>query len=225
MNITALFFIILGFWIFILQNKINHLEKLVNGLKDKKRTLPLEEEEYIATEDITAKEVTYNEPVMMEAEELQSSVRTFQESHAPREPSKVLSFISNYFTQGNLLVRIGGVILFFGLAFLVKYAAEHSVISMQMRLLGIAIIAVVLMVIGWRLRDREGAYGQVLQGLGIAMLYLVIYAASKFYALLSLDIAFALMLVVVLLGSVLAVKENALPLALFLPQAVFLYPS
>jgi len=227
MNTSALLFIILGFWIYTLQNKINHLEKLVNGLKNKKPYLPLEEEKIISTEDDTVKdelpEASY-ETISLEAEELQSSVKTFKASPTPREPSKVVSFISNYFTGGNLLVRIGGVILFFGLAFLVKYAAEHSIISMKMRLVAIAVTAVVLIILGWRLRDREGAYGQILQGLGVAMFYLVIYAASKFYALLTLDIAFALMLLVVILGSVLAVIEDSLPLALFATAGGFLVP-
>ncbi|MBT8348104.1 MAG: DUF2339 domain-containing protein, partial [Sulfurovum sp.] len=227
MNTTALFIIILAYWVFLLHSKINHLEKLVNELRDKKRYVPLNEEEYVSTEELTVKDALQeasDETVALEADELQSSVKTFQDSHTPPEPSKVVSFISNYFTQGNLLVRIGGVILFFGLAFLVKYAAENSIISIQMRLLSIAMIAVVLIIIGWRLRDREGAYGEILQGLGIAMLYLVIYGASKFYALLSLDIAFALMLMVVLIGSVLAVMENALALALFSTAGGFLVP-
>ena len=161
------------------------------------------------------------------SEENPSSVETFKQLHSEsteKEPSKVVSFITNYFTGGNLLVRIGGIILFFGLAFLVKYAAEHSVLSMQSRLIFIAVAAIALMIVGWKLRDREGAYGQILQGLGIAMFYLVIYAASKFYAILSLDIAFALMLLVVVIGSVLAVMEDALPLALFSTAGGFLVP-
>ena len=217
----------MGLWIFTLQSKISHLEKLVNGLRNKKQYLPLEEEKYISTEDTTVKDElpeASNETVALETEELQSSMKKFKASQTPKEPSKLLSFISNYFTGGNLLVRIGGVILFFGLAFLVKYAAEHSIISMKMRLIAIAVTAVVLIVVGWRLRDREGAYGQILQGLGVAMFYLVIYAASKFYALLTLDIAFALMLLVVILGSVLAVIEDSLPLALFATAGGFLVP-
>lgn len=142
----------------------------------------------------------------------------------PREPSKIVTFIRNYFTGGKLLVRIGGIILFFGLAFLAKYAAEHSIISIEIRLWFIAIVATALIIVGWRLRDKEGDYGQILQGLGIAILYLLIYATSKFYTLLSLDIAFILMLLVVIIGSVLAVMEDSLPLALFSTAGGFLVP-
>ncbi len=230
MNISALFFIILGYWVFTLHSKINHLEKLINSLKNKKQYVPIEVEESTSiiekrVED-EAEEV-FIDTVPSKVEEATSSVETFNQTYSeptPREPSKLVSFITDYFTRGNLLVRIGGVVLFFGLAFLVKYAAEHSIISMQTRLIAIAVAAIALVIMGWKLRDREGAYGQILQGLGIAMLYLVIYGASKFYELLALDVAFALMFAVVILGSILAVVENALPLALFAMAGGFLVP-
>lgn len=238
MNTEALFIIILAFWIFTLQSKIKHLEKMVYELKEKYRPAVAQEEVVLEKETTapvqqTVGEVAQNESIeaLEPVEEIGSEVEVFKEAYAkpqtPQrevEPSALMTWITNYFTGGNLLVRIGGVVLFFGLAFLVKYAAEHSIISMEMRLWGIAFAAVVLMVIGWRLREREGAYGQVLQGLGIAMLYLVIYGASKFYGLLTLESAFVLMLLVVIVGSVLAVIEDALPLALFASAGGFLVP-
>jgi len=231
MNLSALLFIILAYWVFVLQNKIRELEKIVQRLKDVSVHSKLEESLYEPVIDETTLENEEIEPdtqpVTVEVEEYTKPVRTFRQEHqqpVSQELSKAVSFITNYFTGGNLLVRIGGVILFFGLAFLVKYAAEHSIISIEMRLIAVAVAAVVLIIIGWRLRDREGAYGQILQGLGVAMFYLVIYAASKFYALLTLDIAFVLMLLVVILGSALAVIEDSLPLALFSTAGGFLVP-
>ncbi len=144
---------------------------------------------------------------------------------AKKEPSfSLTTWIIEYFTHGNILVRVGGVILFFGLAFLVKYAAEHSHISMEVRLLSVSFIAVALIILGWILRKREGGYGLILQGLGVALLYLVIYGAAKFFSLLSLDSAFVLMFGVVIVGSLLSVVEDALPLALFSTTAGFLVP-
>lgn len=231
MNISALLFIVLIYWIFILQSKIKHLEKLVYSLKENNINSQSDESKQVSIIEETIIEQkmpkTENQPVTLKLTEPVNNLKTFkQEYQEPisSEPSKIVSFITNYFTGGNLLVRIGGVILFFGLAFLVKYAADHSIISMKMRLMAIAITAMVLIVVGWRLRDREGAYGQILQGLGVAMFYLVIYAASKFYLLLTLDIAFALMFLVVILGSILAVIEDSLPLALFATSGGFLVP-
>lgn len=230
MNTSALLFIILIFWVFTLQNKIKHLERLVYGLKDNESNdLPHPKQAKSIPEEKSYKTAEVEETVIaVNTEDTLSDVEAFKQSYSTpakeKEPSKLATFLGDYFTGGNLLVRIGGVVLFFGLAFLVKYAAEHSVISIEMRLISIAIVAIVLVIIGWRLRDREGAYGQILQGLGIAMFYLVIYAASKFYALLSLDIAFILMLTVVILGSVLAVMENSLSLVLFATVGGFLVP-
>jgi uncharacterized membrane protein len=241
MNTSAFWIIVLGIWIFTLQSKIKDLEKMVQrlleGKKDSSKEAPLKD-------DLLVQRTEKKQPPMQKeeakAEEYISAVAQFKTSNTiaktttriisakkelgTTDPSWLMQLLTNYFTGGNLLVRIGGIILFFGLAFLVKYAAEHSVISMQSRLLFIALAAIALIIVGWKLKDREGAYGQILQGLGIAMFYLVIYAASKFYAILSLDIAFALMLLVVIIGSVLAVKEDALPLALFSTAGGFLVP-
>lgn len=159
-------------------------------------------------------------------EEAPIPVKNMQESKKLEvsEPSWLMQMLKNYFTGGNLLVRIGGVILFFGLAFLLKYTVEHTTISIEFRLISLALLAVAFIVLGWRLREKEGAYGQILQGLGVAVLYLVIYGASKFYTLLSLEFAFVWMLVVVVLGSFLALKQSSLPLALFSTVGGFLVP-
>jgi uncharacterized membrane protein len=231
MGLFTLLFIMLAYWVFVLQTKIRELEKIVHRLKDVNTNSNIKESLYepVAEETVLQHEKIEHEtqPVTVEIETYTKPIQRFKRE--PQEPlsqelSKAVSFITNYFTGGNLLVRIGGVILFFGLAFLVKYAAEHSIISIEMRLIAVAVAAVVLIIIGWRLRDREGAYGQILQGLGVAMFYLVIYAASKFYALLTLDVAFILMLLVVILGSVLAVFEDSLPLVLFSTAGGFLVP-
>ncbi len=221
MNTSAFWIIALAIWIFILQSKIKHLEKIVTGLLDKeKHPKPMVIEKEI-TESVSAVSPLNTEHAPTKAT---TKVVPPREEYVHTEPSKLKEMLTSYFTGGNLLVRIGGVILFFGLAFLVKYAAEHSIISIEMRLWGIGLAAMALIGTGWKLRDREGAYGQILQGLGIAMLYLVIYGASKFYGLLSLEMAFILMLGVVVLGSILAVMEDSLPLILFATAGGFLVP-
>ena len=239
MNTEVLLFIILAFWIFTLQSKIKHLEKIVAGLLGKNKqpaSKPSVTEKKITTiktkpveVESEKEEVEYVSAVsQLKTEHASPKVTTRiahpQEEHVYTEPSRLMEILTNYFTGGNLLVRIGGVILFFGLSFLVKYAAEHSIISIDMRLWGIVLAAVALIGTGWKLRNREGAYGQILQGLGVAMLYLVIYGASKFYGLLSFEMAFVVMLGVVVLGSILAVIEDSLPLALFATAGGFLVP-
>ncbi len=218
MESSGVWFILLVIWVFILQNRISDLEKTVLKLKEREQDMPSKEAYQKVAEQSLITEALPSQEYISEPVDVTSSTEHFSPEHpvsSVKEPSKLITWINNYFTGGNLLVRIGGVVLFFGLAFLVKYAAEHSLISIEMRLASVAVAAIMLIGIGWRLRYREGAYGQILQGLGIAMLYLVIYASSKFYMLLSLEMAFGLMFVVVVFGSALSVREDSFPLALF----------
>ena len=125
---------------------------------------------------------------------------------------------------GNPLARVGIVILFLGGAFLARYAAENSLFPLELRLAAIAAGAMGLLVIGWRLRERRAMYAQILQGGGIAGLYLTIFAAARLYHLLPMSAALGLMVVVALAGAVLAVAQNALPLAVIGFSGGFLAP-
>ena len=222
MSLSILLFALLSFWIYKLQNRIFNLENQVNSFKNNAEEKSINSKQ----NDIIKKKVTIKDelPIKIREETLKIFAKTRKEELKSKEPSELMEFFKNYFTQGNLLVRIGGIILFFGLAFLAKYAAEYSTISMQTRLIFIALTAIALVALGWKLRNKDGIYGQVLQGLGIAIFYLVIYVASKFYALLSFDIAFILMLMTVVLGSLLAVIENSQPLAIFSTIGGFIVP-
>jgi len=125
---------------------------------------------------------------------------------------------------GNPLARLGIVILFLGGAFLARYAAENSLFPLELRLAAIAAGALALLVTGWRLRERRAMYAQILQGGGVAGLYLTIFAAARLYHLLPTGAALGLMVVVALAGAVLAVAQNALPLAVIGFSGGFLAP-
>src|SRR5262245_37903220 len=87
---------------------------------------------------------------------------------APREPP----FVWRWLMGGNTLVRAGVVVLFFGVAFLLKYAYEHTHVPIELRLMGVALGAVALLGIGWRLRLKRPGYALALQGGGVGVLYL-----------------------------------------------------
>ena len=94
---------------------------------------------------------------------------------APRKPhfvDKVLSTIKGFFTEGNVVVKVGAIVLFFGVAFLLKYAADQSLFPIELRLLGVIAVGVGLLFVGWRLRLEKLEYGLILQGAGLGMLYL-----------------------------------------------------
>jgi len=226
---AALFFVIFAF-IYVLHNKINLLQKELNELKRKYVSQsPIEPN--ISESAISEHPVSYESwarkiPISsVESTSHKMLPEPKQESIVlKQEPSKLILGIQNYFTSGNIVVRIGGVVLFFGLAFLVKYMAAHSTISIEVRLLGIAMSALVISGIGWWLRKREGYYGLILQGLGVAILYLVVFGAAKIYGIIPLSLAFLMLLALVIVTSILAITQNALPLALFAISGGFLTP-
>jgi uncharacterized membrane protein len=125
--------------------------------------------------------------------------------------------------RGNPLARIGIVLLFFGATFLAKYAAENSLFPIELRFVAIALGAFGLLFVGWRLREKRTVYAQLLQGGGIAGLYLTVFAATRF-DLLSVGPAFVLLVVIVLAAALLAVGQNALSLAVIGTTGGFLAP-
>jgi len=129
-----------------------------------------------------------------------------------------------WLTGGNTVVRVGVVILFFGVAFLLKYAHERFDLPVELRLAGVAVGALVLLVIGWRLRERRAGYALTLQGGGIGILYLVIFAAFRLYHLLPPVPAFGLLLAVAALSAMIAVVQDALALAVLGTSGGFLAP-
>lgn len=126
--------------------------------------------------------------------------------------------------RGNPLARAGIVILFFGGAFLAKYAADHSLLPLELRLAAIAAGAVALLVVGWRLRGSRSVYAQILQGGGVAGLYLTVFAAARLYHLVPVGFALPLLIAVALAAAVLAVAQGALALAVIGFGGGFLAP-
>lgn len=141
----------------------------------------------------------------------------------PREPSLAASLWERWM-GGNLVAKVGVIILFFGVAFLLRYAYERVHVPIEMRLLGAAGLAFVLLAIGWRLRGSHRTYALVLQGGGVGILYLVIFGAFRLFGLLPGPLAFALLVVVAASSAVLAVVQNSLALAALGVSGGFLAP-
>jgi uncharacterized membrane protein len=132
--------------------------------------------------------------------------------------------IKEYFTGGNLVVRVGIIVLFFGVAFLLKYAAEHSHLTIETRLIGVAIGGLALFVIGWRLRERRRGFSLALQGGAVGILYLTVFAAFRLYHLVPAGYAFALLAVLGAASGLLALKQDSLSFAMLGAAGGFLAP-
>ncbi|MDH5538733.1 MAG: DUF2339 domain-containing protein [Rhizobacter sp.] len=126
----------------------------------------------------------------------------------------LLAGVKGWIFGGNTIVKVGVGILFIGLAFLAKYATEHVDVPIEVRLAGIGGVALALLAVGWRLRLSRAGYAQVLQGGAVAVLYLTLFVAFRFYGVLAAGPVFAMMVVVAALAAALAVLQDARALAL-----------
>jgi uncharacterized membrane protein len=154
----------------------------------------------------------------------------FARTDAPavEEPSSGLPDFARtivaFFTTGNLVAKVGVVVLFFGVAFLLRFAAERGLLPIEFRLMGTAAAAIVMLGFGWRLRRSHEDYAKAVQGGAIGILYLTIFTAYRLYALIDALPALALMLMVVVLSGALAVLQSSPALAALGTTGGFLAP-
>ncbi len=125
--------------------------------------------------------------------------------------------------QSNPLVLAGLAVLFLGLSFLATYFAHQGLLSMPVRLSAIGLAGAALIVTGWRQR-RRGSYAMLLQGGGLAVIYLTLYASCKYYPVLTTSTAFGAMLLLVLAGCALAFRQQSQQLAVLASAGGFLAP-
>ncbi len=126
--------------------------------------------------------------------------------------------------SGRLAVWVGITVLFIGVAFLLKYAADSGWLSVEVRLAAAAVGGVALWGLGWRLRRRRIEYALVLQGGGLGTLYLTVFAALRLYALIGEGTAFVLLALLAIAAAILAVVQDARSLMLASATGGFLAP-
>jgi len=147
----------------------------------------------------------------------------------PRGPDlfeRAANGVRRWFSEGNVPVKVGMLVLFAGVAALLKYAADQGwfTLPIEFRLLGIALAALAGLAFGWRERLRRPSFGLALQGGAIGVMLMTVFAAFRLYHLLPPALAFGLMLVLVAGAGALAVLQDALALAILGILAGFAAP-
>lgn len=145
----------------------------------------------------------------------------------PADPlAPAFRWLRRWFTEGNVPVKIGVLVLFAGVAALLKYASDQGWVHLpiELRLAGVAAAAIGALVFAWRQREERRSFALALQGGAIGVLMLVVFAAFKLYDLMPAGGAFAITIVLVAGLGVLAVMQNALALAVFGLLAGFFAP-
>jgi uncharacterized membrane protein len=134
----------------------------------------------------------------------------------PARPSvfeELIGKAREWLLGGNTIVRAGLVILFVGLTFLVRLVANAGLFPIEVRLALVALAGAALLAVGFVKRTVRPAFGLALQGTGVAVMYLTVFAAARVYGLLPPAIAFGLMILFAALGCVLALRQHARGLA------------
>ncbi len=135
------------------------------------------------------------------------------EGPRPDALADALAAARGWLVGGNPVLRIGVVLLFLGLAFLLRYASERGMVPIELRYAGVAATGATLLGLGGWLRRRNLAYALILQGAGVAVLYLTVFAAIRLHPLIAPMPGFGLLVAVTIGSAILAVLQNAPGLA------------
>jgi uncharacterized membrane protein len=124
-----------------------------------------------------------------------------------------------------LFAWIGGLALFLGLAFFVKYSFDNNLVSPELRVAMGYLIGVGLLVGGLILAGRKySVLGQTLCATGVLALYANIFASHAFYHFIGVIPAFGLMVLVTAVAFLLAVRLDAQVVAILGLLGGFLTP-
>lgn len=153
-------------------------------------------------------------------------------ARAPASPTQpgigdhTIEVARRWLTTGNVPVKVGVILSFFGVAFLLKYAVENELFSLPMsvRYLAVAGFAAFLLTFGWRMRNENRVFALSIQGGGIGILFLTVFAAFRLHGLLSPTVAFGLLILITAAAGVLAIKQESRAFAILGTTGGFLAP-
>lgn len=141
---------------------------------------------------------------------------------ANREPPIWQSWL----TLDNWPIKLGMLLLLIGVGAGLRWMAMQGwlTVPMSVRLTGLYLLAGAAVAFGLRQPPEKRAFGLSVQGAAIGVMLMTVYAALRLYGLIEPGPAFGLMLATVVLGVVLAVRQDAMWLALFAAGAGYFTP-
>lgn len=138
--------------------------------------------------------------------------------------TSIWASVSNWFSGGNTIVRIGVIVLLIGVVLLLRLLNDSIQLPIEAWLTLIGLAALALTGVGLRLRQARRGYALSLQGAGLAILYLTLFSAYHLYGVLPSQLTFALLAVLAGVTAMLSFRQDALPLAVLGFGGAFLAP-
>ncbi|WP_227687940.1 DUF2339 domain-containing protein [Psychrobacter immobilis] len=138
--------------------------------------------------------------------------------------TSLIHSIKNWFFGGNLVVRVGVLVLLVGVVLLLRLLSEYIEVSIAIKLMAIGIAGLGLAGLGLKLTAKRFSYGITLQGAGLAIAYLSTFFAYSVYQIISSIPSFIGLGLLSTITIVLAVRQNAFPLALLALSGGFFAP-
>jgi len=178
--------------------------------------------------DAASASTTYTEGPAAQTSVQDPLTQADEEWHHPRDASNPLADAHNaaltFLRNANTMVLVGIVVLFFGFAFLAKLAIDANLVPIEMRLVGIAGFGIILLMAGWRFRHERRTFGLPLQGGGIGIMFLTVFAAYRLYGVIPAELCFGLLVLLVVFGVILAVRQDARAMASLAISGGFIAP-
>ncbi len=128
--------------------------------------------------------------------------------------------------KGNILAKIGVVILFFGIASGLKLAVDMGLFPISVRLMLGALAAIAMSIFGYHRAQQpeHRMFGQAMQGGGLGILYLLVYFMLARYQIIGETLAFVLFTMMGVACVLLAARQDSRSLAMLGISGAFLSP-
>jgi uncharacterized membrane protein len=131
----------------------------------------------------------------------------------PSEQNRLFAAFKSFIRGGNLWAAGGVVLLAAGFGTLIAFLARRGFFTVEMGIGTAVAVGIAMILFGWRFRKKRPGYFLVLQGGGIGILYLAVFAAYRFTPHLGLIPAIILMSLLIPPAVILALFQNSQSLA------------
>jgi uncharacterized membrane protein len=154
-----------------------------------------------------------------------NSVSASKAGDAPVEPDD-FSRLWHWLIRGNVLAKVGVVLLFFGVASGLRLAVQYGFMPISVRLALGAIAAIAMIWFGCNrvAKGMHEMFGHALQGGGFAILYLIVYFMLARYQMIGAAPAFLAFGSIGTVCVLMAARQNAQSLARLGISGAFLAP-